>query len=93
MESQFAREQRWRDQQARQNAEETRNDSGLTAAALCRLRTPPPPPEEPLDLAGLTLEEVSAIAQGLYRDANRLRRERDQARSRSLDHQPKPQGT
>jgi hypothetical protein len=69
----FEEEYSWHQEQDRLNAADDRTDSGIPLHVLHS----PPPPDDPLDLAGLTSEQIAAIAQELYRDCNRLRRELD----------------
>jgi hypothetical protein len=84
MESQFAKEQRWRDQQDRLSRAENKTDSGIPFSALPSQRTTRLPGLEVDALSrdfldSLTRDQLSAMAQEMYQDCNRLRRELDQA--------------
>jgi hypothetical protein len=82
MESQFAKEQRWRDQQDRLSREENKTDSGIPLHALPSVRTAqaPRPCVDELSrdyLDSLTRDQLTSLAQDLYLDCNRLRAELD----------------
>jgi hypothetical protein len=85
MESQFAREQRWRDQQDRQSREENKTNSGIPLGALPSLRTARLPGLEVDELSRAFLERLSQgqlieLAQEMYVGFNRLRRQLEQLR-------------
>jgi hypothetical protein len=75
-------EMRWHEEQARLSREENKTDSGIPLEALPSLRTARLPGLEVDELSrdfldSLTRDQLSAIAQELYLDTNRLRRELD----------------
>jgi hypothetical protein len=75
-------EMRWHEEQARLSREDNRTDSGIPLEALPSVRTTQPPGLEVDELSrdfldSLTRDQLSAIAQELYLDTNRLRRELD----------------
>jgi hypothetical protein len=95
METPFAKEHRWHEQQARlmeQDCQAERHerfyvptDEEVAEEAKRRaaLRTPPPQPVvdqlERVYLDTLTRDQLTSLAQELYLDANRLRHELDAA--------------
>jgi hypothetical protein len=93
MESQFAREQRWRDQQDRLSREENKTDSGIPLGALPSVRTSRLPGLEVDELSRDFLERFSReqlieLVQETYLGFNRLRRQLEQLRASVAEPQP-----